>query len=114
MRQQYASSAGAFASLIGVGGRTVIANGAPAAVVFVIGMPAGTMTDAVYQSMLAGMAANTGATFKDSAIAGTKVSTGPVATGSIGVYRAGDNLVMAITPLASNLEPVLEALITAN
>ena len=114
LRQQYASSAGAFASLIGVGGRTVIANGIPVAFVFVIGMPTGTMTDAVYQSMVTGMASSTGAQLKSTTIAGTDVSTGSVQTGAIGVYRDGDRMVMAITPQASDLNGVAEALVTAN
>ena len=114
MRQQYASSLGAFAGLIGVGGRTVIANGAPVALVFAIGLPAGTMSDAIYQSMVTGIASNTGVSLKSTTIAGTEVSTGLVATGSIGIYRDADRLVMAITPKASDLNTVAEALITAN
>jgi hypothetical protein len=112
LRQQYGASAGAFASLIGVGGRQVTANGIPVAFVFVIGLPSGVMSDTVYQSMLNGIASNTGVTLKTTTIAGTEVSSGATATGNIGIYRDGDRLIMIIAP--TDLNAVAEALIAAN
>jgi hypothetical protein len=111
LRQQY-SGAGAFASLIGVGGRQVTNNGAPAALVFVIGLPPGTMTDAIYHSLVGVMASSTNVVLKTTTIAGTEVSSGSGANANIGIYRDGDRLVMVIAP--TDPSAVAEALITAN
>jgi hypothetical protein len=111
LRQQYAASAGAFASLIGVGGRQVVANGVPVGSVIVIGLPPGVMSDATYQAMLSGITSSAGVTLKTTTIAGTEVSSGSAGTGNLGVYRNGDRIVMVIAP--KDLDAVAEALITA-
>lgn len=113
-RQQFAASAGAFGSLIGVGGRDVITNGLPVAYVVVIGFPAGIMSDAAYQSMLSGIASSSAGTLTKKTISGTEVSEGTAATGTLGFYRDGDNVIMVIAPKAADLDPVAKALIDAN
>jgi hypothetical protein len=113
-RQQFMASAGAFGSLIGVGGRNVTENGTPVGFVFVVGFPAGIMNDIAYQSMVSGLESSTGVAFKTTTISGTAVSTGASATGGVGVYKDGDNVVILITPSAANVEAVAKALIAAN
>ncbi|MEO8438106.1 MAG: hypothetical protein ABI562_06565 [Chloroflexota bacterium] len=114
IRQQITGSAGAFGNLIGVGGRTVSANGSPVGLVFVMSLPAGLMTDATYQSIVAGMASSSQVAFTTSTISGTEVSTGAGPTGSIGVFREGDHVVIEITQKATDLPLVAKALIDAN
>jgi hypothetical protein len=114
MRQQIVGAAGPVASLIGFGGRDVNKNGATAGYVFVIDFPAGLLNDSSYQSLIAGVEANSSTTFKTAKISGVSVSTGAVANGFLGLYRKGDRVVMVITPTAVELTAVTKALIAAN
>lgn len=114
IRQQITGSAGAFGNLIGFGGRTVSANGSPVGLVFVMSLPAGLMTDATYQALVAGMASSSQVAFTTTTISGTEVSTGSGPTGSIGMFREGDRLVLAKTQNATDLPIVAKALIDAN
>ncbi|MEA2630257.1 MAG: hypothetical protein QOE66_476 [Chloroflexota bacterium] len=83
-RQQFATSAGAFASLIGIGGREVTSSGLLAGYVFVIAFPAGVLTDASYQAMLGGIATGSQLTFTATTISGVSFSSGrPPRPGSV-------------------------------
>ena len=113
-RQQFATSAGAFASLIGIGGREVTLNGALAGYVFVIALPAGVLTDTAYQAMLAGIASGSQMTFTTTKISGVDFSSGTTATSGLGAFRVGDRVLMVATPTATTLTDIGTALITAN
>lgn len=113
-RQQFATSAGAFGSLIGLGGRGVVSNGTLVGYVLVIGFPTGIMSDAAYQSMLDGIASSSQLTFEKTTISGVEVSSGSTATAGLGVYRAVDDVIITITPTASSLGAVTTALVAAN
>jgi hypothetical protein len=113
-RQQFAVSAGAFASLIGIGGREVTSSGALAGYVFVIAFPAGVLTDASYQAMLGGIASSSQLTFTTATISGVSFSSGTTATSGLGAFRVGDHVVMVVTPTATTLTPIATALISAN
>jgi hypothetical protein len=113
-RQQFAASAGAFASLIGIGGREVTSSGALAGYVFVIAFPAGVLTDASYQAMLGGIATGSQTTFTATTISGVSFSSGTTATSGLGAFRVGDHVVMVVTPTATTLTGIATALITAN
>ena len=84
-KQQFTQGAGAFGSLVGVGGRTVTQDGALVGYVFVIGFPAGMLNAAAYQAMLTGMEPGMGVTFKTETISGVDVSTGTSAMSNVAV-----------------------------
>jgi hypothetical protein len=113
-RQQFATSAGAFASLIGIGGREVTSSGLLAGYVFVIAFPAGVLTDASYQAMLGGIATGSQLTFTATTISGVSFSSGTTTTSGLGAFRVGDHVVMVVAPTATTLTPIATALITAN
>ena len=73
---QITQSAGALGSLFGFGGRTITKDGKVAGYVFVIGFPAGLLTEATYNVMVSGMQSSMGATFTTQTISGTDVSIG--------------------------------------
>jgi hypothetical protein len=111
---QISQSAGALGGLFGFGGRTVTKDGKVAGYVFVIGFPAGLLTDATYNVMVSGMQSSMGATFTTQTISGTDVSIGAAATGTIALLHSGDHLVMILTPTAAELPAMAKALIDAN
>ncbi len=113
-RQQFATSAGAFASLIGIGGREVVSNGALAGYVFVIAFPTGVLSDTAYQAMLGGIASGSQMTFTTTTISGVSFSSGTAATSGLGAFRVGDHVLMVATPTSKALTDVGTALITAN
>ena len=113
-RKQFTSGVGAAASLIDVGGRDIVDDGALVGYVFVVGFQPGVLTDASYPSFLEGVKGNTSVKFKVVTISGVKVSTAPSGPGSMGLYRKGDGVVMVLTTSASGLAPVVRSLISAN
>jgi hypothetical protein len=113
-RQQFSTSMGALAGLIGFGGRDIVQNGAPVGHAFVISLPAGVLTQTTYESLLQGIEGSGQMIFTTTTIAGTEVSSGTAATGALGIYRDGDRIVMVSTPAADTFTPVTKALITAN
>ncbi len=113
-RQQFASSAGAFGSLVGIGGREVVQNGSLAGYVIVIGFPAGILSDAAYQSMLTGIQSSSAIAFKKTTVSGVEVSSGATSNAGMSVYRNGDNVNLTITPTEASLAAVTTALVTAN
>ena len=113
-RDQFGASAGAFASLIGIGGRQVNTNGALAGYVFVVGFPTGLLSDATYQGMLTGIERGSQVTFATTTISGVKVSSGSAATSGLGAFKSGDRVILLVTPTAGNVAPIATALISAN
>lgn len=113
-RQRFAESTGAFASLIGVGGRTIQTNGSLAGYLFVLSFPKGLLSDAAYQAMLNGLETSSQVTFAATTISGVKVSTGSTATSGLGVYHSGDKVIILMAPTASSLIPIATALISAS
>jgi hypothetical protein len=113
-RQGFAASGGAFASLIGIGGREVTSSGAPAGFVFVFAFPAGVLTDTAYQAMLAGTGTGSQMTFTTTTISGISFSSGTASASGRGWFRAGDHVVMVVTQTATTLTGIATALITAN
>jgi len=113
-KQQFTQGAGAFGSLVGVGGRTVTHDGAPAGYVFVVGFPAGMVNAAAYQAMLTGMEPGMGVTFETETISGVDVSTGTSAMSNVAVFQDGDHVILALTPTAAELPTVAKAIIDAN
>jgi hypothetical protein len=113
-RQQFTAAAGAFGSLIGIGGREVIDKGALAGYVIVFGFPPGAMNDTSFQSMLAGMATSSQMTFTTTTISGVQVSTASSAGGTYALFHVGDHVIMLITLQAETAPAVAKALITAN
>ncbi len=86
-KEQFTAGAGAFGSLVGVGGRTVSQDGTPAGFVFVIGFPTGMLSEAAYQAMISGMEPGLGVTFKTETISGVDVSTGQSAAANVACSR---------------------------
>ena len=111
---QISQSAGALGGLFGFGGRTITKDDKVAGYVFVIGFPAGLLTEATYKVMVSGMQSSMGATFTTETISGTDVSIGAAATGTIALLHSGDHLVMILTPVAAELPVMAKALIDAN
>ena len=111
---QITQSAGALGSLFGFGGRTITKDDKVAGYVFVIGFPAGLLTEATYKVMVSGMQSSMGATFTTQTISGTDVSIGAAATGTIALLHSGDHLVMILTPTSAELPAMAKALIDAN
>jgi hypothetical protein len=113
-RDQFTKGAGAFGSLIGVGGKTVTQDGKLVGYVFVIGFPAGMLTDVAYKAMVTGMQSSMGVTFTTQTISGVDVSVGASATGNIAVFQDGDHVILALTPTPAELPKVAKAIIDAN
>jgi hypothetical protein len=107
-------SLGAFSSLIHVGARSITNAGTQAAILMVIAFPAGTLSDTTYQSVLTGMTASTEATLTTTNISGIDVSTGKLATTAVGVFRVEDHVLLVLCPDATQVVPVVTALIAAN
>jgi len=112
-RQQFSASVGAFGSLIGIGGRSVSTNGALVGYVLVIGFPSGILSDAAYQAMLDGIASSSQVTFTKTTVSSVEISSGTTATAGLAVYRAGDHILITITPTAASLTGVTTALVAA-
>ncbi len=113
-RDQFTKGAGAFGSLIDLGGRTVTQDGKLVGYIFVIGFPTGTLSASAYQAMLTGMEPGMGVTFKTAKISGVDVSTGVSAAANVAVFQDGDHVVMTLTPTAAELPAVAKAIIDAN
>ena len=113
-KDQFTKGAGTFGSLIGVGGKTVTQDGKLVGYVFVIGFPAGMLSDVAYKAMVTGMQSSMGATFTTQTISGVDVSIGSSATANMAVFQNGDHVVLALAPAAAELPKVAKALIDAN
>ncbi len=113
-KQQFTQGAGAFGSLVGVGGRTVTKDGKLVGYVFVIGFPAAMLSETAYQAMLTGMQSSMGVTFTTQTVSGVEVATGTSATANVGVMQSGDHVILTLTPTAAELPTVAKALIDAN
>jgi hypothetical protein len=113
-RAQFAQGAGAFGSLIGLGGRTITQDGKLVGYVFVIGFPTGMLSDAAYQAMITGMEPGMGVTFATQKISGVDVSIGESAAANVAAFQDGDNVVLTIAPTAAELPTLAKALIDAN
>ena len=113
-RQQFTSSAGAFGSLIGIGGREVVQNGSLVGYVIVIGFPTGILSDAAYQTMLTGIESSSTIAFKKTTVSGVEVSSGATSNAGMSVFRKGDNVNLTITPTEASLTAVTTAVVTAN
>ncbi len=79
-QQQFTQGAGAFGSLVGVGGRTVTKDSKLVGYIFVIGFPAAMLSETAYQAMITGMQSSMGVTFTTQTISGVDVSTGTSAS----------------------------------
>ena len=113
-QQQFTQGAGAFGSLVGVGGRTVTKDDKLVGYVFVIGFPAAMLSETAYQAMLTGMQSSMGVTFKTQTISGVDVATGTSATANIGVMQNGDHVILTLTPTEAELPGIAKAIIDAN
>jgi len=113
-QQQFTQGAGAFSSLVGVGGRTVTKDGKLVGYIFVIGFPAAMLSETAYQAMITGMQSSMGVTFTTQTISGVDVSTGTSATANIGVMQNGDHVILTLTPTSAELPGVAKAIIDAN
>jgi hypothetical protein len=113
-RDQFTQGAGAFGSLIGLGGRTITQDGKLVGYVFVIGFPTGMLNATSYQAMLTGMEPGMGVSFKAEKISGVDVSIGESATANVAVFQDGDNVVLTLSPTAADLPVLAKALIDAN
>ena len=113
-QQQFTQGAGAFGSLVGVGGRTVTKDDKLVGYVFVIGFPAAMLSETAYQAMLTGMQSSMGVTFKTQTISGVDVATGTSATANIGVMQNGDRVILTLTPTEAELPGIAKAIIDAN
>ncbi len=113
-QQQFTQGAGAFGSLVGVGGRTVTKDGTLVGYIFVIGFPAAMLSETAYQAMITGMQSSMGVTFTTQTISGVDVSTGTSATANIGVMQNGDHVILTLTPTSAELPGVAKAIIDAN
>jgi hypothetical protein len=113
-KDQFTAGAGSFGSLVGVGGRTVTQDGKLVGYVFVIGFPAGMLSDVAYKAMVSGMQSSMGATFTTQTISGVDVSIGASSTANMAVLQDGDHVVLALTPTTAELPKVAKALIDAN
>ena len=113
-KDQFTQGAGAFGSLVGVGGRTVTQDGKLVGYVFVIGFPTGMLNAAAYKAMVTGMQSSMDATFSTETISGVDVSIGSSATANIAVFQDGDHVILALAPTAAEVPKVSKAIIDAN
>jgi hypothetical protein len=113
-KEQFTQGAGAFGSLVGVGGRTVTKDNQLVGYVFVIGFPTGMLSQTAYQAMLTGMQSSMGVTFKTQTISGVDVATGTSTTANVGVMQNGDHVVLTLTPTGAELPGIAKAIIDAN
>jgi hypothetical protein len=105
---------GAYAGLIHVGTREVAKSGKLAAYVMVLAFPTGTLTDATYQAVLAGMSASATGAFTSNTVSTTTVSTGTMSTVNVGIYRAGDAVMVVLALDKTEVLPIATALISSN
>ena len=113
-KEQFTQGAGAFGSLVGVGGRTVTKDDKLVGYVFVIGFPAAMLSETAYQAMLTGMQSSMGVTFTTQTISGVDVASGTSATANVGVMQSGDHVILTLTPTSAELPGIAKALIDAN
>jgi hypothetical protein len=113
-KEQFTAGAGTFGSLMGVGGKTVTQDGKLVGYVFVIGFPAGMLSDVAYKAMVEGMQSSMGVTFTTQTISGVDVSIGSSASANMGVLQDGDHVVLVLTPTAAELPKVAKAIVDAN
>ena len=113
-KEQFTQGAGAFGSMVGVGGRTVTQDGKLAGYVFVIGFPSGMLNATAYQAMLSGMEPGMGVSFKTETISGVPVSTGSSPSANVAVHQDGDHVILTLTPGIEELPKIAKALIDAN
>jgi len=104
---------GTYATLFHIGTRQVTKAGKPAAFVMVMQFPAGTLTEATYQVVLGGIAASSKATLKVNDVAGTPVSTGTLSTVSVGIFKAGDDVILVLALAQPDVLPISKALMAA-
>jgi hypothetical protein len=108
------SGMGSFASLFHIGIRQVSKAGSTDGIVMVMLFPAGTLNDSTYKAALGGITGGAGTKFKTTSVAGTAVSTGTLSALFIGVYRAGDAMMIVMAPKQADVVPITKALISAN
>ena len=109
-----AKGMGAFASVIHVGMREVQKAGTIVGYVMVIQFPTGTLSDTTYNGFLAGIASTGSSTLKVVKVGSTSISTGTMSGLSVGMYRAGDAVMLIMSPTATEVVPIAKALIAAN
>jgi hypothetical protein len=105
---------GAYAGLIHVGTREVAKSGTLAAYVMVLAFPTGTLTDATYQAVLAGMSTSATGSFTSNTVMTTNVSTGMMSTVNVGIYKAGDAVMVVLALDKAEVLPIAGALISSN
>jgi hypothetical protein len=105
---------GAFASVIQVGTREIQKAGTTVGYVLVIAFPAGTLTDETYKGFLAGIATTSTSTWKVVKVDNYSISTGTMSGISVGMFRAGDAVMLIMAPSAAEVVPIAKALIAAN
>ena len=105
---------GAFASVIHVGMREVQKAGATVGYVMVIEFPSGTLSDTTYNGFLAGITSTGDTTWKVVKVDSYSVSTGTMSGLSVGMFKAGDAVMLIMSPTAAEVVPIAKALIAAN
>ena len=105
---------GGAASLVSVGGRTVVADGKPDGYVQVIALPPGMLSDAVYTALLGAIGPSTGDAFSTDTVSGVSVSSATTPSGALSVFHAGDRIIMTVIPTGGDIDAVTKALIDAN
>ena len=113
-RDQFTKGAGAFGSLIDVGGRTANKDGRVAGYVIVLGFPAGILTESTFDLLLTGLGSSSTTPFTETMISGVPVAVGTAATANMGIFRADDTIVMTLSPAAAEVPEIAKALIDAN
>lgn len=105
---------GAFSSVIHVGLREVQKAGSTVGYVMVIEFPAGTLSDTTYNGFLSGIASTGDSTWKVVKVGDYAISTGTMSGLSVGMFKAGDAVMLIMSPTASEIVPIATALIEAN
>ena len=114
LRSQLTQNLGAFGSLVEIGGLTVTKGDQSPGFIFVFGFPAGMMSDAAYQGMVAGIESGMGVTMTTKTVSGVDVAIGSSPTSNLGIFHIGDHVIMALSPTAAEIPAISKALIDAN
>lgn len=105
---------GAYGKAVHAGVKEIQQDGTSAGYLMVVAFPSGTLGDNLYQQVLTTLSMGAEASFTTKPISAVPVSFGTLNGGSMAVFRHGDLLLIALSPTATDLTPVVTALVKAN
>ncbi len=109
-----ANNLGVYAKAVHVGVQQIQKGPAVAAYLMVVAFPTGTLSDSVYGQVITDLSMGAEQDFTTRPISNVPVSFGGMGGGSVAVFRAGDLVLIALSPQTTDLTPIATALVQAN